>query len=895
MKERKTSPTRRRSGGGGRRPADSLARLFATGGRVCTLVPMLAVLMSVAPSFAAAAAVGGAGNAASVAAQDTLPSITIDMRECAPTSGTSDDAQARSWDDLSADCTQPLGNVTTHLTATATGQDSPKTSNDDGRIAYTDLQPGDYTVYTDIPRGTAWEVVYCSVDGGAPYQKAFNESIVTTFSDLQTEQVVCTWFVIPVEAEAATPTPTTEAMDTPTATAPAVVPTATPTDAPAGGVITVDAFTCPADAGLDDSSSFQELNAACTTSAPDVTVHLMDEATGADNAQDTGSGGMLTWNDLDPGTYSAYTDVPRGTAQEVLYCSDLAGDISPVAFNENVVATFQLEEGGRFDCSWFILPAGTDGAVDETPTATATATQPEVSTETPTATATATAAPTETLVPTEPSATSLTVHLALCPQDYSGSDYYDDCHTNGVDGMEFLLDGPDGQLSETTTLPETPGPGVAVFENLSGGDYTLAGGPPGDFGQVVLYCTTQPDGTRIDAPVSGAQASLTIGEGENVLCDWYYIPENAQGETPTQTATAVPTGTTAPTATPSPTEAPRAAILVTLYSCPAPDAGTTYGGATYDQLKQSCGTTVDDVPFSLGDVGAPPLVANTGISGSGAVRFYDLVPADYTLSPTLPDSLTSTAVFCTIDGDNRYQKALQNGGVTFVNVESEQISCDWFAVSAPQPTPPPTVTVTTEPSQPTPTTQPTSTPVGPTGSITVREYLCAKDKSAITDWDRECTPGTTGATFLLSNDQLGVNTKGTTSTDNGVLVFAKLKDGHYTLKQESGAWCKATADRVDSESRVIVADGTNTDVVIYQCNATTSLPSTGTGTQISSNDRNTVVTFAVLALVVVSAALALMSVATFVRTERQRRVTAPRETVGVPVRTESGRMRMRFR
>ena len=157
------------------------------------------------------------------------------------------------------------------------------------------------------------------------------------------------------------------------------------------------------------------------------------------------------------------------------------------------------------------------------------------------------------------------------------------------------------------------------------------------------------------------------------------------------------------------------------------------------------------------------------------------------------------------------------------------------------------------------------------------------------------TPGTSGNTFQLANSDLGVSTSGKTS-QGGVLTFAKLKDGHYTLKQESGAWCRATADRVDSESRVIVADGANTDVVIYQCNATTSLPSTGTGTRISSNDRITVVTFAVLALVLVSAALATISVTTFVRTERNRRRAAdPREVGTAPVRTESGRMRMRFR
>jgi hypothetical protein len=49
-------------------------------------------------------------------------------------------------------------------------------------------------------------------------------------------------------------------------------------------------------------------------------------------------------------------------------------------------------------------------------------------------------------------------------------------------------------------------------------------------------------------------------------------------------------------------------------------------------------------------------------------------------------------------------------------------------------------------------------------------------------------------------------------------------------------WCKAKAERVDSQSRVIVEGGHNTDVFIYQCAQVTDLPSTGTGPGIGSMD-----------------------------------------------------------
>lgn len=841
---------------------------------------MLAMLMSLLPSLASAAPLGGTSSALS--SQGAMASITVNVRECAATTDTSDEAQSRTNDDLAASCTKPLANITANLTNIDTNEVTTITSASDGTIAFAGLAPGSYSAYTDIPRGTAWEVVYCSADGGAPYQKTFDESVVTTFADLQNEQIVCTWYVIPVETDASTPTP----VSSPTVAAPTSeisTPEQTSTEAenaPAG-VITVDAFSCPSDAGLNGQSSFSDLDAACTTSVPDITLHFSNQADGVDDPRGTGNGGMVSWENLAPASYDLYSDIPREFATEVLYCSNLAGDISAVPFNDNIVATLNLAAGERFDCSWFVIPEDLKG---ETPTPTATT----AAVESPTA------APTDTVVDGAAAGTSLTVHLAVCPVDYQGGDYFNDCHANGVDGMEFLLDGPDGELSQTTTLPTTPGPGVATFSDLSGGDYTLAGGPPGDFGSVVLYCSTQPDGTRIPTSVESTQATFSIDPDTNVLCDWYYIPEDARGETPTPTQTATSVPTTAPTATATPTQAPKAEVLVTLYQCPAPAAGETYGGATYDQLASACTQTVDDVPFTLRDADAAPLTANTGVSGAGAVRFYDLLPADYTLSPSLPVSLTSTAVFCTINGENRYQKALQNGSVTFVDVESEQLACSWFAVSAPQPTPT-APAPTTEPSQPTATAAPTQV-AGPTGSITVREYLCEKDKASIKDWERECTPGSSGQTFRLANAQLGVDTTGITQASTGVLTFARLQNGHYELTEETGAWCRATADRVDSESRVIVADGANTDVVIYQCNATKSLPSTGSGTQISSTDRNAVVMFAILAMVVVSAALALVSIATFVRTERARRhAPETRESANKPVPTESGRMRMRFR
>ena len=850
----------------------------------------LLLVLSFVPALTAGAAAPAAAAAgqAQTAAQDGNPgqaSIDLRLLGCDPTTDDAATVSQRSYDDLVAACTKPVSEVTVHLTATATGADSPQTSGSPGQISFSDLAAGTYTAYSDIPRGTAYEIVYCSADGGAPYQKSFNDAIVTTFADLQTEQIVCSWFVVPVAAgQASSPTPSPTATASPTASSNEAV-TAT---APASDLasLQVNVLTCPDGTDLTSGSSYTDLSQNCIDPAANVTLHLSNVAQGSDTPQTTGNDGRATWTDLQPGTYTAYSDSDRAASTEVLYCA-ADGDVPyQKPFNDAIVTTFENVTTEQLVCSWFEIPAAIAPAETPSPVATASPT--------------ATVQPTETVQAA--AGASLTVHLASCPVGYTGTDFYADCHGNGIADMEFVLSGPDGDLQQTTTIPETPGPGVVDFTGLTAGDYTLAGGPPGDFGKVQLYCSLQPGGDRIDAPVDSTQASLSIGESDTVLCDWYYIPEDQTGTTPTPSPTVSPTltpTTVVPTATATatPTQEPRAEILVTLRSCPPLASG--YGGASQEQLQQSCTQPVNDVPFSLGDVQAPPLSANTGVSGEGAVRFYDLLPANYTLTPTLPGSLTSLAVFCTVDSGAPYQKALQNGAVTFVDVKTDSITCNWYAVQAAAPTATvvPGLTPTVAPGM-TPTVAPGVTPTqpsGPSGSITVREYLCAKDKASIKDWERECKAGSSGAAFTLKSSDGNVEEHG--STDKaGVLVFKGLADGHYALNQDKGSWCRATADRVDSQSRVIVGDGGNTDVVLYQCNQVTSLPDTGTGTPISRNDGNG--SYSTMLLIAIGLAMLAggISLVTFVHSRRsQRHESEQREMAARPVATDSGRTRMRFK
>jgi hypothetical protein len=547
------------------------------------------------------------------------------------------------------------------------------------------------------------------------------------------------------------------------------------------GSVTINAVTCPE--GTDPAAGFDVLASACATPAENVTFTWGDASgpietintTDADPAN--GADGQAIFDGIAPGSYTLYSDVPLEFATERIFCVADGGNRYGKDFDATGVTAYNDMAAEQIVRDWFIVPEDLQG--DPTDDPVVTPTNPPAQ-------------------PTQPAGdggnrgdetgASVTVHLGLCPVDYDGDALYDTCHGEGISDQDFVLTGPDGEVTATTTVPQTPGPGIVEFTSLPAGDYTLAGGPPGDFGKVRLYCTTQPDGERIDASIDTTIASFSLGESDHILCDWYYIPENVRGEAPT------------PTVTPEPS---RAEIVVTLLACPE---GKTMAGASYGEYASACTDARDGVSFSLGDQGAPPLTAKTGVSGSGTVRFYDLLPGDYTLTPTLPSGRSSAAIFCRIDDGDAYQKTITNGSTIFVNVDGESIACDWFA------------------------TRPAAQPPreGPSGSITLREFLCEADKAKVKDWERECAAGSSGAVFTLASPN-GAITLSTATDANGVATFTNLPDGFYTLKQDEGMWCKAKAERVDSKSRVIVDGGQNTDVFIYQCARVTDLPSTGTG------------------------------------------------------------------
>jgi hypothetical protein len=743
-------------------------------------------------------------------------------------SGAIADPDAADFAAFEAACGPEAPGVDFHLSTGETEDD--QTTDETGAATFTFPSGEAVDFYALVPL-EADEYLFCDTGSGTFDAIAMDDQGVAHFDNTEPAIFNCRWYLMAEPEATATVVPT----DEPTATS-TQEPTTAPTEGSDEGLteeppvqqdgelgeISFFASVCPQDYDPDTQGVDEEaLSANCAEGVEDVSF-TFGYPNGDTDIRLTDGQNPITFGDLQPGSYTLYSDVPLEAATEYVFCTADDGDRYEKDLSDRGVATFGDLQSEQISCAWYIVPTNLRG--DET-------------------------------------GGSLEIHLAQCPTDYAGDQLYDDCHKNGLDGYEFTLDGPDGQQTGTTQILQEEGPGVVTFSSLAPGDYTFNGGPPGDFGTIRLFCSTQPDNGEPEYAIEGALASLTLAENQHVLCDWYFIPENASGQTPTPTAT-------------TPPEPARAEILVTLYSCPpAASQNGTYGGASLDTFQNECTEKVNDVTFRIGDPDSAPLSAKTGSSGDGAVRFYDLLPGDLTMTPALPANLTSAAVFCTIDEGDPYQKALANGGTTFVDVDGESIACSWFAVEDRK-----------------------ETPQGPTGSITVREYLCEKDRSEIVDWDAECTPGSTGTAFTIANTASGATANGTPGAD-GVFVFAGLADGFYTLEQDTGNWCRAIADRVDSQSRVIVDGGGNTDVVLYQCNAVQGLPTTGSGPGGTiTSDSHMLTDRRIMAIVLGLLALPL-AWAGVVETRKRRRppVTSLAEPARTPTVTSDGRIHMRFK
>jgi hypothetical protein len=372
--------------------------------------------------------------------------------------------------------------------------------------------------------------------------------------------------------------------------------------------------------------------------------------------------------------------------------------------------------------------------------------------------------------PAEPDNT-IEIAKYICPADFSGdflSDYQGAC-VNIMTDVTFTLT-TDGSGAEQRQKTGSDG---KVNFGVSAGSYHATEDVPGEFSQPVVFCAGEgEDFVRFDNIVT-AGLPFTETSGEHDFCYWYNVPEDLSGA--------------------------GAPSSVTIHKSKCPDG---YNGNNYfDDCHEN------GLPGIGFNATGPDGYAKTGTTDNeGHLTFGNLQSGTYTFNEKNPTDfvLSVYAVYCSIeDGDTIDVDYTDNLGASIDVPEGVSVICDWYNV----------------PEAP-----------GPTGSITVHTFLCSGQEDNDYNWEVDCTNYGDGAGYDLLTAAGEKVASGTTNVD-GILLFYSLSDGGWGLKETTGNWCHAEADRVDANGNVLVVDGGNTDVFIYNCGkkSIAVLPSTGAG------------------------------------------------------------------
>lgn len=382
-------------------------------------------------------------------------------------------------------------------------------------------------------------------------------------------------------------------------------------------------------------------------------------------------------------------------------------------------------------------------------------------------------------VPPADQATTLQVTKYSCPVGMEADENtplstFQQACTTLTNDVDFTL-APLGQQGSVLTTGSA-GEGTLLFEGLASGNFSLTEDIPGDFNTPFAFCGLE--GGQLDPYtwIRGGDPLAIDANAGTYTCLWYNIPADA-GQ-------------------PS-------SINVTKYLCPE---GTTSG------YSSRCGSSpLEGATFVLDGPGQYEVDLVTGADGNA--WWGELASGNYTLTE-IPPSGVNVAVYvvsCEANGQD-FETTYNDSNGMRVELKlpaGTDVSCNWYNI---------------------PPTTPTVTPNQPQGSITVHKFLCQGKSVNAYNWDADCTAETASIGFSLKTADGRPIAVGTTNA-SGILKYTNLANGAYSLDETTGDWCHAEADRVDSAGNVLVSNGGNTDVYIYNCSLKNvgTLPSTGTG------------------------------------------------------------------
>jgi hypothetical protein len=123
---------------------------------------------------------------------------------------------------------------------------------------------------------------------------------------------------------------------------------------------------------------------------------------------------------------------------------------------------------------------------------------------------------------------SLEIHKRVCPAGATGN-IFDDCHGNPpTQTTTFSVDGGAATAVDAS--------GNVTFTGLAAGDHTVTEveGIPLEFANLRVFCSVEGDATgAVEVTTTGPDFTVTLADGQHMICDSYSLPINLSGLTPT--------------------------------------------------------------------------------------------------------------------------------------------------------------------------------------------------------------------------------------------------------------------------------------------------------------------------------------------------------------------------
>ena len=413
--------------------------------------------------------------------------------------------------------------------------------------------------------------------------------------------------------------------------------------------------------------------------------------------------------------------------------------------------------------------------------------------------------------PTDSDGGSIIIVKRYCPVDYDilSGDPAVDCG-QPQDGVQFNVSGPNSYTSQSNTGDSITS--AVSFGGLEAGEYQVTETlPAGVTSAWTWSCSSD------WADLSGFQPEdhtnspfvYDLADNEDILCFWYNVPSSD------------------------------GSVTIHKWDCPA---GTELGhDATW--YLQYCTEPMDGVEFGHGKLGDNATLVTT--DASGTVTFPVDANTDWVVEEHVPSGYGDPVVFCkwggykkdtagniiAIDGLSNLDG--QSGAqIQFPTYDTFGMNCNWFNI-------------------------PNDTWYG--GDLTIYKYWCTGYVVSAAN----CELGS-GVKFVVTPNGGGSPILTQTGYD-GYVTLTGLQAGSYTVTEKDYEWCKATASKVDADGNIVIEDGQETVLTVYNCTPENGkkeppvkkFPNTGAGSTQHGGDDEIILLGSMVALAKVMVLLAL--------------------------------------